>query len=276
MTWWGTDLSRGSYQPKQKNRFAVELINGGMLLSISSITKPSVTIESKQYQMINHYYNYPGIAKWEPITMKFVDGAGWGNQTDSIKVAGQDISLEAPPNSRMTSAALWEMLLASGYTPPSGETGFSSREKSISSPEKASTMDLSFGGNIVIHQLTPEGVNKNGILRSVETWTLHNPIITKISWGDLDYGDDGLVEYTLDITYDWAVHTGHNPNDTELSDSIQPGLNASISPMSDFLKRSIRSSSIKSSLQNNPGNQTFGQSTGGFGDFNPSSGGTIG
>ena len=48
-----------------------------------------------------------------------------------------------------------------------------------------------------IMQLNPEGV-------AIETWTIYNPIITKISWGDLDYGDDSLVEYSLDITYDWA------------------------------------------------------------------------
>ena len=32
-------------------------------------------------------------------------------------------------------------------------------------------------------------------------------MITKISWGDLDYGDDALVEYSLDIAYDWAELT---------------------------------------------------------------------
>ena len=29
-------------------------------------------------------------------------------------------------------------------------------------------------------------------------------MITKISWGDLDYGSNDLVEYTLDVAYDWA------------------------------------------------------------------------
>ena len=38
----------------------------------------------------------------------------------------------------------------------------------------------------------------------IEEWEIINPIITNISWGDLDYGSDDLVECTLDIKYDWA------------------------------------------------------------------------
>lgn len=247
--------------------------NGGKLLSISSISKPAATIDSKAYKMINHTYNYPGTVKWEPITMKFVDGGGWGDQSDSLRIAGQEISLEAPPQSRMTSAALWEMLLASGYTPPSGETGFSARATSISSPEKAATMDLSFGKYLKIHQLTPAGTNNSGVIRSWETWEIHNPTITKISWGDLDYGDDGLVEYTMDVTYDWAVHHVNNPNDTELVQRLQPGLNPSLGdlsnvklePMGDLLKRNLQTNPFLSDRK----------PIGGLGDFNPSQGPTI-
>ena len=38
----------------------------------------------------------------------------------------------------------------------------------------------------------------------VETWTLYNAIIKTISFGDLDYSDDGFVEIQLTIMYDWA------------------------------------------------------------------------
>ena len=236
--------------------------NGGKLVSISSISKPTATVETKAYKMINHTYNYPGTVKWEPISMKFVDGGGWGDQSDTLKVAGQDITLEAPPKYRMTSAALWEMLLASGYTPPSGQTGLSARATSISSPEKAASIDLSFGEYILIHQLTPAGTNGDGIIRSHDTWRLYNPIITKISWGELDYGDDGLVEYTLDIVYDWAVHDVKNPNDTELEERFSvDGINKE--PMSEIIKRNLKS---------NPGGIT---DAGRMGDFNFSPGPTI-
>lgn len=233
MTWWGQDLTRGSFQPKQKSRFIVEFGNGGRLLSVASVTKPSVSIEAKQYQMINHYYNYPGIAKWEPIEIKFVDGAVWGSQDNYTKQYASKTEILAAdeedggflsavatnanfpaPITRMTSAALWEMLVASGYTPPSGYPILSERSTDISSPEKASTMDISFGQTFKIHQLKPEGI-KDVTISSSETWEIFNPIITSISWGDLSYADDGLVEYTLSITYDWAIHHSENKIDIE-------------------------------------------------------------
>ena len=237
--------------------------NGGSLMSVKSTSKPTATIESKQYRMINHYYNYPGIVKWEPITITFVDTKMWGadisydlfeaainraqetaNNLDTNdfgekqaafnkeRVAIEDrfgrSANDIPvgdPVLRMTSHTLWEMLIASGYTPPSIATSeiASGRATSISSPEKAAMMDLSFGKSLNIHQLHPDGASELGVIKSVETWELHNPIITKISWGELDYADDGLVEYTLDITYDWAIHYPKNPNSKEISDAVTIG-----------------------------------------------------
>ena len=142
-------------------------------MSVKSTSKPTATIESKQYRMINHYYNYPGIVKWEPITITFVDTKMWGDSVaygngyvDDIDRAVSDPGEEGtfsaaaaevgfgPPMSRMTSHALWEMLIASGYTPPSyNESNIvSERAEDISSPEKASMMALSFGKSLKIHQ----------------------------------------------------------------------------------------------------------------------------
>jgi hypothetical protein len=243
MTWWGSSLTKDSFQPKQKSRFVVQMGNGGNLVSVKSTSKPSVTIESKQYRMINHYYNYPGLVKWEPISITFVDTKMWGDSVtygdtyisdldrlvaDDEQAASSYNASESgfgPPMNRMTSHALWEMLIASGYTPPSyGKNDIlPERAKGISSPEKASMVDLSFGKTLNIHQLHPDGASDKGVIKSVETWEIHNPIITKISWGELDYGDDGLVEYTLDITYDWAIHHPENPNSKEIAESVTIG-----------------------------------------------------
>ena len=220
MAWWGQDLSINSFQPKQKNRFVVRFGNGGLLLSLSSVTKPSVSIESKQYRMINHVYNYPGIAKWEPVTLKFVDGQIWGDSAVSAD-PGDDLS----QSEKTTSHVLWKMLLDSGYLTPDliplpaqqdrnpSERSDRIRAYNLSTPEKASTISNSFGeGDFWIYQLSPEGRDEDGNISATEAWQMSNPIITKISWGDLDYGDDGLVEYTLEVTYDWARHYNYNPN----------------------------------------------------------------
>ena len=63
--------------------------------------------------------------------------------------------------------------------------------------------------NIAIQQISPGGI-PGDIPKVVEQWTLINPIIRSLSWGDLAYGDDGLVEYELELDYDYAeISSGH-------------------------------------------------------------------
>jgi hypothetical protein len=145
MTWWGSAMNGDSFSPKQKSRFIVEMGNGGNLFSVKSARKPVATVESKQYKMINHYYNYPGLVKWEPITITFVDTKVWGDSTafntamfDREVQSAQDRSNEAEGDfgvryqefirdlerleaeqavnphafQRSTSQSLWEMLVA--------------------------------------------------------------------------------------------------------------------------------------------------------------------
>lgn len=195
MAWW----SEANTEPKRRNRFYVEMGTGGILYSVSTVSKPTVTIEAKEYTLINHVYKYPGIPKWEPISIKFVDADLWGSGL--TLVAGKRVE----SNPRSTSKTLWEMLLASGYVTPSGNGSAITSLVKVRSPEKAAMIDLSFGSSengtdgrvLRIYQVNSDG-------EKTETWVIYNPLITKISWGDLDYSSDDLVEYTLDIAYDWA------------------------------------------------------------------------
>ena len=216
MTWWGEAHNSKSKNPKFKNKFLVEFGNGGYKYAVKTVSKPSVTIEKKEYRMINHFYNYPGVPKWDPITIKFAD-AFLFNQDDFNRSVG---------------GSLWEMLLATGYVTPS-QVKSKSGVLPVVSPEKAASIAKSFGDYLKIHQLDPgkpftltaeaqaeafAAGGLTGLLTStlkrpttlpiVDTWTLFNPIITKISWGDLDYGDDNIVECTLEIAYDWAEFFG--------------------------------------------------------------------
>ena len=100
--------------------------------------------------------------------------------------------------------------------------------RTITTPEKSSTIANSFGkglgGNIdyanadyarqkiSIYQLSPEskfdeGIDKNPLgANIVECLHLVNPIVKSIGWGDLAYDSDELIEYTLNIVYDWAIY----------------------------------------------------------------------
>jgi len=202
--------TKANLQPKTKSRFIVRFGKGGAILkNIKSITKPSIEIETKEYKLINHYFNYPGLAKWQPITIKFVDMRGsmdgtrkgeWGygstQRTDTAKF-------------------LWALLNGSGYHDPS-----SNANTAIGKAQSNAMME-----NLVIQQISPGDLDSPGnadiYIKNkkrgrtdkakhlepvvMEQWQLINPIVKSIKWGELDYSSDDLVEYTVDIVYDYAI-----------------------------------------------------------------------
>ena len=55
------------------------------------------------------------------------------------------------------------------------------------------------GGQLKLKQL---GANANDV---VETWTLINPWIKDVNFGDLDYSTEDMVNITLTVRYDYAT-----------------------------------------------------------------------
>ncbi len=196
MAWWNTT----NFELKQKSKFIVSFASTFFLPNVKSCTKPSVEISNKDYKLLNHHFNYPGIVKWNPIVITFVDLNGNGSEFD-------------------TAGFLSQMLNNTGYDYPHS-TGHSLGTKgtdktTISSPEKSSTIANAFGKglteaadfaeasyqkqNVLIQLLTPDGeVN--------EKWTLVNPIIRSIKYGDLSYDSDEPVEYEIEVVYDYAIY----------------------------------------------------------------------
>jgi len=233
MSWW----TSATLHPKTKNRFVVVFSNVFYLPNVKSISKPEVQIETKEYRLLNHTFNYPGNAKWQPVTVKFVDMNGIAN--------GEDLHFD-------TSQFLWQMLNNTGYAYPyfdesaieepmyrnvikAGEestkghhiaTKINFRDnprtdakefetwRTITTPEKSSNIANSFGlglegeidnkkagvsrQRVAIYQISPDKIIN-------EAWYLVNPIVKSINWGDLAYEDDALTEYELQIVYDWAI-----------------------------------------------------------------------
>lgn len=193
MAFWSTRPEKG-VNPKQKSRFIVK-IGDTRLTNIKTVSKPTYTVENKSYTLLNHKFKYPGIPNWEPVTLTFVDSGG--------------------SNENATENLLHRMIIQSGYNIPTAtETRtLGNREDAlISTPEKASTAANSFysviagdtslavGGTIEISQLDADGNER-------DTWELFGPIIKSINFGDLSYESDDLVEYTLEVEYDYAVYT---------------------------------------------------------------------
>ncbi len=249
MAWW----TEKRLHPKTKSRFVVVFGSDLFLPNVKSITKPKVEIETKEFRLLNHTFNYPGNGKWQPIDIKFVDMNGLGATASTFD----------------TAAFLWQMLNNSGYAYPhldsdskvstnpyyknvkegqvveghghhiSTKINFrddpkttdvveGSTWRTITTPEKSSTIANSFGNGlngdidmksahysrqkVSIYQISPEhpgdvrGGEKSpqgGII--TEAWHLVNPLIKTIDWGDLAYDTDDLVEYSINIVYDWAI-----------------------------------------------------------------------
>ena len=55
-------------------------------------------------------------------------------------------------------------------------------------------------GSCQIIQLDSEGA-------PIETWTLMNPFIKNVKYGELSYESDDLVEIALELRFDWAKCT---------------------------------------------------------------------
>ena len=191
MAWW-TSTDKFALHPKTKSRFVL-VIGSYLIPTIKTVTKPSVAIDVKEFRMINHYYKYPGLVKWNPITLTFVDGAGeylMADRSEDLLAGGQ-----GGVRHMDTATLLSDMLGGSNYKTPDNS--------GLTTPTKASMMDLSFQGSVFIQQINTVP-NEEGKLLITEQWEIVNPIIKSINWGDLAYESDDLVEYTMDIEYDYA------------------------------------------------------------------------
>ena len=202
MPWW----TGRNIEPKRKSRFVVEIANGFFLPNVKTCTKPSANVDLKEFQLINHKFKYPGVVTWQDIKITMVDMNGNSGANQSLD----------------TALLLWRMLKHTGYNIPTeaiGPIAAFGPNRQLSTPEKASSISNGFGSGIYSKNNTfPAGVGQSSNAQSVkiytldpegntvETWILHNPQIKSVSWGDHSYDSDEFVEYSLDISYDFAHH----------------------------------------------------------------------
>ncbi len=183
MAFWSTSLATGTKDPKRKFRFKV-IFNGldnagdGVIWWAKTINKPNYTVSESDHTYLNHKFYWPGRVEWQPITLALVD-----------------------PVSPNATAQLGALIRAAGYVIPAKSDMLETMSKG-----KAAT---SLGG-VQIVQIDAEG-------NAIETWTLKNPFIKSVKFGDLDYTGDELVQIDMELRYDWAECVVAN-NENELAD----------------------------------------------------------
>jgi hypothetical protein len=176
---------------QQKFRFVV-LLDDIPAAFISRVDRPSYTIETKEYNLLNHTVRYPVNVKWNQISLTIKEIFG-GN---SVGTVGHN---------------LMNKLLAHSYYYPNEitNTGNISLLSAITNPldtareavfgaKNLSKQNLNRAlGEMKIVSLRPDG-------STFETWTIYNGMITDLKFSDHSYSDEGLTDITITVQYDWA------------------------------------------------------------------------
>jgi hypothetical protein len=157
------------------------------------VSKPKVSSTPTEHQFMNHVFKFPSKLKWDDIEVTFID------------------SFQANMGSRF-----YNILRGAGYQQPG------TFEQALTGMTKAQAVQAV--GVVTLRQLDggsvdsttpstmgfdPEPTFNAGNIR--EEWELKNAQITKITWGEgMNYTEDGLVEVTVGLAYDYATYTELN------------------------------------------------------------------
>tara|TARA_B100000674_G_C37973842_1_gene978335 strand:- start:4284 stop:4865 length:582 start_codon:yes stop_codon:yes gene_type:complete len=170
MSFW----NQASIEPKRQFRWLL-YISGMPQFIVKNVKKPSFQVATTNHDFINYKFYYPGRVTWQPITVTIVDPV----QPDST-------------------ASLVKILESAGYVLPDEYTSQANEPRTIS---KQAFVDA-LGGQI---QLVQFGANTGAQQENVlEKWSINNPFITSVDFGNLDYSQDELVNISITFQYDWA------------------------------------------------------------------------
>lgn len=208
-------------RPKQAFRWFVSFgdleleANDNKLLiptfACKSVTKPSYTIKTNPYKLLGaHTFHFPTSLEWQPISFKFYDVVLVDqifNNFISLENVSGDTNVKV---NRSTQQFFYSILSKAGYVNPNEgarDEALLRFRKSLfkrdlvdaitsekTTPENQNQHDSK---TVQIHEIDPNG-NKT------ETWKLYNAQITKVTFGDLSYESENVVEIGVDLTYDWA------------------------------------------------------------------------
>jgi len=168
--------SSATQEPKRAHRFLVSFdLPSGTSTQIFARTfqKPAYTIGVTEHQFLDKTFYYPGRVTWNEITMQFV------NSLDP------DMDLE-----------LQTILLLSGYQLP--DDVMSGGQINGATVNKQNAV-AALGGGVRVSELDGNGL-------TIGTYDIHNPFLTSVSYGTLDYASEDLLTVDLTMRYDWATY----------------------------------------------------------------------
>lgn len=178
--------------PKRQYRFQVNFGNLHADPFIAKTAKkPSYQVGVSKHQYLSHEFKYPTTVKWNDVTITIVD-----------------------PGSPDMTKTLMAVLGQAGYVYPNTVNAVNTVSK-LKYVGAGSDRPGAIG-SITIEQIDSEG-------NAIERWTLKNPFISNVEFGQLSYASEDMVEITMTIVYDWAEITGNIGGNTTNGQPLPQG-----------------------------------------------------
>jgi hypothetical protein len=185
--------NEASVEPKRKFKFLLRFGAASDALPsfiVKKVNKPEISISEAAHKFLGNTYYFPATTTWNEINCTVIDPAGQGGVGDAAIA-----TLQAP--STDVAEGMYRVLLAAGYQSPvvqgySLAGGVDQTLRTFAKSSATAQFD-----RIEIIQIDASG-------NAIETWTLNNAWIKKITFGDLEYSSDDINEITLTFRYDWA------------------------------------------------------------------------
>jgi len=167
-------------EPKRAYRFLLRVNGGGNAVRlpeflIKKVSKPSFEISESPHNFLNHTFYYPGKVTWDTVSFTVVDVLSGG--ANGIDAGG----------------AVSQLLEESGYQIPMANDP--NNRSTVSKKQSVKSL-----GSIDIVQINSKG-------DEIEKWTLNNPWIKNVKFGELDYSSEDMVNVEIMIRYDNAKRT---------------------------------------------------------------------
>ena len=159
-------------EPKRKFKFILN-IAGIPAYVVKTTDRPQVSVGEAQHEFLVHNFYFPGRVTWNEININLVD-----------------------PIDPDISKRLLDLVRNAGYVYP-GQFSPSPSDENYQRKTLGKSNFIDQLGQVTIDTLNTAG-------ETIETWRLNNVFVRSVTYNQMSYSDEGLIELGLQLRYDWA------------------------------------------------------------------------
>ena len=154
---------------------------------ITKVSQPGFEVSEKEHQYINHKFYYPGRVTWSDVKFTLVD-----------------------PISPDATEQLQNVLTRSGYVYPNQ----SNHLDATNTISKARAINVTPQITIQLIGANPigQGGERGQSAPKIGSWTMHNAWVKGVTFSELSYESEDLLNAEVTLRYDWAVYKSTNEN----------------------------------------------------------------